>query len=496
MPTDEAIAKNTRALTKCTFHKNIYTVVLPRQVHGHALRRACASLQDENTPYRGGEQGFRIKFSKSGRLVAEQRTAPSAHPFRLFVESTFMTLASVTLASVLSSLTRQHGPLRLMRPAAAAGIICAAVLTGGAALANPSAAEEVSKLLEQGRINEAARLAQNHLKQNANDVQVRFLQGVIASEQRKYDQAIQIFTALSQDFPMLPEPYNNLAVLYAAKGDERKAAQVLEQAIRTNPSYATAHENLGDLYARMASDAYAKALQLDSNRQAVQPKLSLITQIFSNQAPRTAGAKPTATAAAAPATPVAAVTPAASALQEQAPQPVAAPTASVAAASAAAASTQAHAAPTLAPSAPVIEPAAKPTAVAAQAATQPVKEASKPEDNSAKQASLAVEKAVGNWAKAWAQQNMSAYYAAYSNRFEPQGSTLSAWKTERKERIVGKPAITVEVRDLKVQVKGEQATASFRQYYASGGYKATTRKTLRLQYEGGQWRITREETGR
>jgi len=61
----------------------------------------------------------------------------------------------------------------------------------------------------------------------------------------------------------MPEPYNNLAVLYAAEGQERKAAEALEQAIRTNPSYTTAHENLGDLYARMASEAYAKALQLD-----------------------------------------------------------------------------------------------------------------------------------------------------------------------------------------------------------------------------------------
>ncbi len=91
---------------------------------------------------------------------------------------------------------------------------------------------------------------------------------------------------------------------------------------------------------------------------------------------------------------------------------------------------------------------------------------------------------------------MAAYYAAYSNHFDPQGGTLAAWKAERKDRIVGKPAITVEVRDLKVSVHGERATANFRQYYAAGSYKATTRKTLRLQQEGDKWRITREETGR
>ncbi|MEG0315981.1 MAG: tetratricopeptide repeat protein, partial [Comamonas sp.] len=164
--------------------------------------------------------------------------------------------------------------------------------------ASQTAAAEVNQLLERGKVNEAAQRVQSHLKKNSNDVQMRFLQGVIAAEQQKFDQAIQIFTALTQEYPGLPEPYNNLAVLYAAKGEERKATQVLEQAIRTNPSYATAHENLGDLYARMASDAYAKALQLDNNRKAIQPKLALIKQIFPGQGAPVVIAAATATPAA------------------------------------------------------------------------------------------------------------------------------------------------------------------------------------------------------
>ncbi|CAB5697809.1 Uncharacterized protein conserved in bacteria [Comamonas aquatica] len=112
------------------------------------------------------------------------------------------------------------------------------------------------------------------------------------------------------------------------------------------------------------------------------------------------------------------------------------------------------------------------------------------------QAVDAVEKAVLAWAKAWEQQNINAYYAAYSPRFDPQGGTLAAWKQERKDRIVGRDAITVAVRNLKVTLDGDKAAASFQQYYASGSYKATTRKTLRMQREGNQWRIVREETGR
>ncbi len=385
---------------------------------------------------------------------------PFSYTHRLFVESTYM-----SLASVLSLLALRNNPLHLVRPVTTAGMICALAFAVGSASAQPASTTEVSKLLEQGKLSEAAQRAQSHLKQNANDVQMRFLQGVIAAEQRKYDQAIQVFTALTQDYPGLPEPYNNLAVLYAAKGEERKAAQVLEQAIRTNPSYATAHENLGDLYARMASDAYAKALQLDGNRKAIQPKLSLIKQIF--PAAATAATAATTTAAA-PVAVTAAPAPAPS-------KPVVEATASVAAPTPAAVVT-----PTAVAVAPIAEPKPAP--------------AVKPDSN--QPGIAAVEKAVAAWAKAWEQQNITGYYAAYSNHFDPQGGTLAAWKAERKDRIVGKPAITVEVRDLKVSVHGERATANFRQYYAAGSYKATTRKTLRLQQEGDKWRITREETGR
>lgn len=334
------------------------------------------------------------------------------------------------------------------------------------ALADPAVVNEVNQLLDQGKVNEAARRAQSHLKANPNDVQVRFLQGVIAAEQRKYDQAIQVFTALTQDFPGLPEPYNNLAVLYAAKGDERKAAQVLEQAIRTNPSYATAHENLGDLYARMASDAYAKALQLEGSRKTIEPKLSLIKQIFPTSAP---SAAPTTVASAPTAPQIAPAAPAAAPVVPPPTPAVTTPTAELSTA---------------------VEPTPAPIAKPAEP------EKSQPKADETKQAVAAVEKAINAWAKAWEQQNMPAYYAAYSNQFDPQGSSLAAWKAERKDRIVGKPSITLQVDDLKISVQGDRATAKFRQYYASGGYKATTRKTLRLQQEGGKWRIIREDTGR
>lgn len=370
-----------------------------------------------------------------------------------------------------------------LRPMSVAAVMCASLLSHGGAHASPAAVDEVQQLMEKGQLSAASSRVQAHLKKDSSDVQLRFLQAVIAAEQKKYDQAIRLFTALTQDHPTLPEPYNNLAVIYAIQGEDRKAAQVLEQAIRTNPSYATAHQNLGDVYARIANEAYAKALQLDSAQKAEKPKLTLISRIATPAA--TAAAVTIAAATAPVPTPVPAPAP------ELAPTP--APAAPITT-TPAPAEPAATAAP---PAAPAPEPktAATPAKAAADSAAEHnARKAQAAEQE--RQAMKAVEKAVTAWASAWEKQNMNAYYAAYSNRFDPQGMSLSAWKAERKNRIVGKPAISVKISDLKITVNGDRASASFRQQYSSGGYRASTNKTLRMQNEGGKWRITREETGR
>ena len=64
----------------------------------------------------------------------------------------------------------------------------------------------------------------------------RFLKGVILTEQNKTGEAIKVFTALTEDYPELPEPYNNLAVLYASQQQYDKSRQALELAIQT-PSF-------------------------------------------------------------------------------------------------------------------------------------------------------------------------------------------------------------------------------------------------------------------
>jgi Flp pilus assembly protein TadD len=109
---------------------------------------------------------------------------------------------------------------------------------------------------------------------------MRFLRGVILTEQGKQAEAVTAFTQLTQDFPELPEPYNNLAALYASQSQFDKARAALEMAIKLNPNYATAHENLGDVYARLAGQSYGRAQQLETGNTSIAPKLALIRQLF------------------------------------------------------------------------------------------------------------------------------------------------------------------------------------------------------------------------
>jgi tetratricopeptide (TPR) repeat protein len=332
-------------------------------------------------------------------------------------------------------------------------------------LAHADEYSDVSQLLRTGKMAEALSRAEQHLAAKPRDPQMRFLKGVIQTESGKPAEAISTFLKLTEDYPELPEPYNNLAVLYAGQSQFDKARAALEMAIRTNPSYATAHENLGDVYAKLASQAYSKALQLDAANTGVPPKLALIRELF---APGSRGQRPAPVAAPAPA-PVAAVVASRPAAPAPAPAVVAA---------APAASTTTPAKPT---AAPVPPPA--PTKPATPAAAAPA-------------ADKAAEAAVRAWAAAWASKDLNAYFAAYGKAFTPPGGQArKAWEEDRRARILGKSRITVRLSDLTVTANGDSATARFRQEYAADALSMNSRKTLELSRVGDRWVIVRESTG-
>ncbi|MGY4828916.1 tetratricopeptide repeat protein [Sphaerotilaceae bacterium SBD11-9] len=339
--------------------------------------------------------------------------------------------------------------------------------------AKPARADEyadVDRLFSAGQYSEAVQKADQFLASHPRDARMRFLKGLALSEQGRLVEASAIFVKLTEEFPELPEPYNNLAVLYSKQGQYDQARRALESAIRTNPSYATAYENLGDVYAKLASQAYSKALQVDGNSTAkVGPKLAMIRDLFSPKTTALAAATPAPKPAPAVAAPVA--KPAAPTVVAAAPKPAPAPP----------------------PPAPT--PAPAPAPVAKPAPTPPPAPAPVPAPAAAPAASAQeVQAAVAAWAGAWSRKDMEAYFAAYTPEFSG-GKSRKAWEEERRARITGKRSISVQLSDFDTKVQGDKATVQFRQNYSADTLKVSSRKRLELVRVSGRWLIQKESTG-
>ncbi len=314
--------------------------------------------------------------------------------------------------------------------------------------------QDIGQLLKGGQHAQALDRVNRYLSSRPKDAQGRFLKGLILAEQNKTTDAIDVFTKLSQDYPELPEPYNNVAVLYASQGQFEKARQALEMSIRTHPAYATAYENLGDVYTKLASQAYDKALQLDSSNTAAKTKLALMTELISGDGrPRTS---------------VAASTPPRAESGKAAPPTQPQPT------------VVAQAVPKASEPKPAPAPAAKPTEAAPAGASDEVL------------------KSVQAWAQAWASQDTQGYLGHYAADFKtPGGETRAAWEAGRRQRIAAPKKIEVGIESPKVAMSGaNEATVTFRQNYRSDTLKISSTKTLEMVRSNGKWQIRQERVGR
>ena len=105
----------------------------------------------------------------------------------------------------------------------------------------------------------------------AQSPQLRLMQSQVMAGLGQNQDAIKTLQLLIQEFPELPEPYNNLGVLLAAQGQYESAAEAFLTAIQARPNYKVAFQNLGDLYTAMAQLAYAKAKTLANDRSMLPP---------------------------------------------------------------------------------------------------------------------------------------------------------------------------------------------------------------------------------
>jgi len=307
---------------------------------------------------------------------------------------------------------------------------------------------DATKLFKQENYSQALDKVNSLLTQNPKDAQARFLKGLIFTEQSKTNEAIKVFSALTEDYPELPEPYNNLAVLYASQGQYEKAKLSLEMAIRTNPSYETAHENLGDIYAKMASQAYDRALKLGHGNTATQTKLAMIQNLFGDGVL----AKESTSL----------VSKATSKLDTAAATeklPAATPATTIA--------TTTNKVATAAPGSP-------------------------PAPDQSKE----VLKTVQAWAAAWSAQDANKYLSFYAEDFKTPGQeSRASWEATRRERIAKPKSIQVAISNATVQFSGgTHATVDFRQSYRSNHLSATSKKVLFMVKSNGKWLIREEQS--
>ena len=140
--------------------------------------------------------------------------------------------------------------------------------------------KDASALVRERKFDIAQTKLDALLRQRPREPQARFQKGVVETEQGRLDAAIAVFRALIDDYPELPEPYNNLAVLHAQRGEYESARLALETAVRTAPDWSVAHENLGDIYARLAAGQYDRAAKLDRDNKSAPAKLTLARQML------------------------------------------------------------------------------------------------------------------------------------------------------------------------------------------------------------------------
>lgn len=311
-------------------------------------------------------------------------------------------------------------------------------------------ASDIGKLLRSGQIAQAMQKVDIALAARPKDAQMRFLKGLILTEQNKQTEAIAVFSKLTDDYPELPEPYNNLAVLFASSGQYDKARAALEMAIRTNPTYGTAHENLGDVYAKLASQAYDKALQLDTNNSGAKLKLTMVKNLIGNT---TGGTIPKTIS---------------SAGVNQGSENSSTAIKPVQVASK--------------------KPESEQLKLEAKPASKPVLAKNTDNDD--------VFNSVESWAKAWSNKDTASYLAHYAKDFQtPKGESRKSWADERRARIEGKGRISVKIETPKISVDGRNATIKFRQIYTSDRLTANSRKTLEMIKQDGKWLIQQERAG-
>jgi len=385
-------------------------------------------------------------------------------------------------------------------------------------------------LLDQGREAEAIGVLEQLVKNTPTDFQAWFLLGVTQAKERRFHDAVASFGKVVALQPKLAEPHNNLAVIYNELGDFRAAVKELEASLKLKPDYATAHENIGDLYVKLAADSYRKALK-EGGRPALRQRYNRLLHIRKvNQPEAESDTRPTPSSkintAQQPASEMERTLPETTSISEPTvantiakQSPKSAPTGGNKIAAQPAMQQAQATSPTTAlntekhvaqQQGAAIKPQRQPVlqeiiplkAPPATSADDPGKVAvvyespsHTPKKTGAQADIKAAMAAVEVWRSAWNRQDLPAYFAAYSDAFDfsPRFETLKQWKRYKQSVITKRTFIRVTLENIEAKKLPEgEIKLAFLQHFRSDSFNSDDIKAMLLRQTQDGWKIIYE----
>ncbi len=153
---------------------------------------------------------------------------------------------------------------------------------GGACLAGP--VEDLRLLISRGDLPGALLAADKALQARPRDATLRFLRAVVLMEMRRDQEALTLFTELTHEYPELPDPYNNLALLQARAGRLEEARLSLQQALLNDPHHHAARVNLGQIHLWLAAQAWEQAASAPAADATLRRKLQALRALLASEA--------------------------------------------------------------------------------------------------------------------------------------------------------------------------------------------------------------------
>ena len=293
----------------------------------------------------------------------------------------------------------------------------------------------MQQLIVQKQYAKAIQSGEQTLRQTPQDANTRFLAAYAYQMTGKTDQAIKMYEDLIRDEPQLPEPRNNLAMIFLAQGDYDRASQLLVSAINTRINYAIAYNNLSQVYKGIASEAYRRAISESSEpaKYTHDIELMAITRLDHSSA------------------------------ESQ---------------------TQIASLPTSEPVLPKATATEAPVAEEASAIPSLV--------NIANLDTLMIEK-VMSWAKTWSSKDFDNYKASYAPDYRDKFKTHEQWVQYRRGRILRPGDIKVDISNFSIKQRNSTTvTVDFTQAFSSPNYSDRVVKRLYFERFGNQWKIAKE----